>query len=273
MEVLYEHHLSIKRDKLCPFKLGRAKATFPAPSNWHENIEILLVTGGEGSMQYGRHNFPLATGDICVVNSGMLHRPIGNSGFDYCFLIIDESFCRENGLEICSVHFSEHLRDEKTKALFEDAAQAAEEYKKCQAPLFIARLRFSVLSLLIDLFERHAAPLLEKGTQSAVSERYIKKVMKYVNDRYTEHISLDTLASLCGVSKCHLAREFKKTTGQTVFAYINTLRCKKADLLISEGKSVTAAALDAGFENLSYFSRTYKKIMGVSPSKQKKVQK
>ncbi len=269
MEILYEHHIAIKQDKLCPFKLGTAKTTLPAPSNWHENIEILLVMDGSGFMQYGRSVLPLACGDISVVNSGVLHRPFGDGDFDYRFLIIDERFCRENGLDVTAVRFREHFRDEATEVLFLRATEAAEAYEKAPSPISTARFRLSVLALLVDLFERHAAPTEAKDAPPSLSERYVKQLMEYVNEHYTERIGLDALASLLGISKCHLAREFKKITGQTVLAYINTLRCRRAELLISEGKSVTEAAIDAGFESLSYFSRTYKKLMGASPSKQK----
>ena len=80
-------------------------------------------------------------------------------------------------------------------------------------------------------------------------------------------LSLDTLASLCGVTKFHLMRQFKQYTGQTIFSYLNHLRCQNAELLIAEGNSITEAAYASGFESLSYFSRTYKKHMGTAPSK------
>ena len=76
-----------------------------------------------------------------------------------------------------------------------------------------------------------------------------------------------SIAAMCGITKYHLAREFKRITGQTVLTYLNALRCKKAQLLLSEGKTVTEAAFESGFESLSYFSRTYKRIMGAPPSR------
>ena len=63
-----------------------------------------------------------------------------------------------------------------------------------------------------------------------------------------------------------MSRDFKKYTGNTVFEYINISRCKTAATLIASGMSVSAAANECGFENLSYFSRTYKKYMGKLPS-------
>lgn len=267
MKILYENHIVIKRDKLCPFKLGTADATLPAPINWHENIEILLVTGGEGAMQYGSRTVPLLLGDISVINSGVLHRPYSLGGLDYYYIIIDESFCRENGLDIAALHFSEHFRDELTKGLFLSAAKATKEYEKNASTLSSMRLRLAMLDLLTDLFERHAVESKTRNEVPSLSEQYVKRVMAYINEHYTERISLDALASLCGVSKCHLSREFKKIAGQTVFEYINVLRCKKAGALLFEGKTATEAAMESGFESLSYFSRTYKRFMGESPSK------
>ncbi len=98
------------------------------------------------------------------------------------------------------------------------------------------------------------------------SEQYVKRVLDRLNGNCTEHISLEELAKDCGITKYHLARAFKRYTGQTLFTYINIMRCKKAELCIRDGMSITEAAYECGFESLSYFSRTYKKLMGASPS-------
>ena len=267
MEIFYEHHTSIQRDKLCPFKLGTSGETLPAPCNWHENIEILLVTEGEGAMQYGKENFPLRAHDITVINSGVLHRPYTEQDISYYFIIIDESFCKENGIDTAHMHFCEHLRDEQTERLFLDAAEAIKRYGDERTPLCAARARLAVLALLIVLCDKHSVPQPRECAAPSLAEIYVKQAISFVNEAYTERITLDAIAELCGITKFHLAREFKRITGQTVLSYTNTLRCKKAELLISEGKSITEAALESGFESLSYFSRTYKSLMGISPSK------
>ena len=267
MEILYEHHDAIKQDRLCPFKLGSSADSLPAPSNWHENIEIILATSGRGFVQYGKDTLSFSEGEICVVNSGVLHRPYSIDGLSYYFMIIDERFCKENGLDITAVRFSRLFCDEKTRALYLSAAEAVKAYEKEISPLSTARLRLAMLALLTDLYERHAENESTATTSASHSESYVKGAMEYINDHYTEKIGLNELAAHLGISKCHLAREFKRIAGQTVLEYVNVLRCRRADALLGEGKSVTEAALESGFESLSYFSRTYKKLIGVSPSK------
>ena len=132
-----------------------------------------------------------------------------------------------------------------------------------------AKRRAAVLALLLSLYERHATAAVGDSATSKVAEEYVKRVLRHMNDRSNEKMTLESLASVCGITKFHLAREFKRYTGQTVLSYLNTLRCERAALLIAEGKSVTEAALSTGFESLSYFSRTYKRIFGTSPKNAK----
>ncbi len=267
MSVRYEHHTGIKKDKLCPFRFDGAENNYLAPTNWHSNIEIIVITLGSGAIQYGKEHLPLSPGDIVVVNSGALHRLYSDVGIGYNFTIIDESFCRENGIDTTAFHFTERFRDDATRDAFMNALERMKEYSGHPTPLNTVKVRAAMLALLIDITERHSAPVKTGSDAASQSELYVKRAIEYVNGNYTRKISLEEIAALCGITKFHLVREFKRMTGQTVFEYINILRCKEAQMMIGEGKSVTEAAIESGFESLSYFSRTYKRIMGVSPSK------
>ena len=261
----YEHHLSLLRDKLCPFKIKTSRNVKNTVCNWHENIEILVVREGEGMIQYGAEEFAIAKGDVVVVNSGALHRPFSETGISFDYLIIDESFCLENGLETSSKSFEKRVRSEKLISLCRIAGERYDSYQSEPSPIGAARLRASVLEILITLFEDH---ILQRDSVSPLqksSEEYVKKTIEYLTEHCTENVTLEAVAAECGVTKYHLAREFKRFTGQTVFTYLNVLRCKRAERCLSSGMTVTEAAYECGFESLSYFSRTYKKLMGVLP--------
>lgn len=265
MERYYEHHLTIKKDKLCPFKLVHAPKAYSSLCNWHRNIEIFLIRDGNGTIQYGAEHLPLAAHDIVIVNSEILHRPYSTTGMELNFLIIDESFCLENGLDTSMIHFKPKVTDTATERLFLETITYWDRYSRESSPLSTASLRNAVLSLLIDLCSKHTFPDKLPSETNSPSAAYIKCVLTYLNEHYTQPVTLDTLAQLCGITRHHLAREFKKYMGQTVFTYLNMLRCKNAEFCLSEGMSVTQAAFESGFDSLSYFSRTYKKLMGVTP--------
>lgn len=264
----YENHEILKKNKLCPFKLGLVHGNAEAISNWHRNIEVILVVGGVGKARYGTKDLSLKEGDIVAVNAEVLHRFYTEEDFSYFYLIVDEGFCMENGIFTDRLSLDPIFRDEESSSLYRAMIEAFSPEAE-RAPLGAAKRRAAVLALLLSLYERHATAAVGDSATSKVAEEYVKRVLRHMNDRYNEKMTLESLASVCGITKFHLAREFKRYTGQTVLSYLNTLRCERAALLIAEGKSVTEAALSTGFESLSYFSRTYKRIFGTSPKNAK----
>lgn len=266
MDGYYEHHTMIKQDKLCPFIINKLYDMKSTPCNWHGNLELLLVTEGEGAMLYGNKTLKISKGDIIIVNSGVIHRPYSDVGLGCYYIIIDESFCIENGINTKQLYFREKLRDDHTEKLFLDVTECADSFKAAPQPILGAKLRAAVLNLMVDISVRYSKSKDYKSAEGTGSEGYVKAVIEYLNRNYTQPVSLDKLAKLCGITKFYLAREFKRLTGQTVLTYTNTLRCKKASFLLADGKSVTDAALESGFGSLSYFSRTYKRLMSDTPS-------
>lgn len=265
----YEHHLEIRKDKLCPFKISAVERATGCVCNWHKNIEILVITRGHGGIRYGSRDMEICAGDVILVNSGVLHRLYSQSGIGYRYLIIDESFCDENGISTANRLFTPLTQSEHVNALFADAFYALTAYREEKGDakaLAAAKARGAVLALLIELCEHHAEAQESHAHAESRSEEHIKRAIAYMGDHYREPLSLEVLSSVCGITKCHLSREFKRYTGQTVLTYLNALRCKNAQMCLIEGMSVTETAVECGFESISYFSRTYKRVMGEMPS-------
>ncbi|MBQ9084626.1 MAG: helix-turn-helix transcriptional regulator [Clostridia bacterium] len=269
IDLSYEHHIAIRKDRLCPFKLSHIENTYACVCNWHKNIEVILITEGEGTVTYGSQELSFSRGDIIVVNSGVLHRLYSESGIDYYYMIVDEVFCKENGIDIERRQFTPLFRSDRVSELLFDAVKTVGCYQEKGDDGFnmrASKARLSVLALLVELCESHSTGTASCQGIAKPSEDYVKRVISYMAEHYSESHSLESLAAICGVNKCHLAREFRRYTGQTVMTYLNTLRCKNAESLIAGGMSVTAAAYECGFGSLSYFSRTYKRLIGSLPS-------
>ena len=234
-------------------------------SNWHENIEILYCISGNGSIRCDDEEFPLEKGEIAIIETNMIHSMSSVSDdFTYRCLIIDKCFFEENGLIFENIHFPRILRDEEMNLIFENIVTAfsSKNSYKC------AEIRHAVLGFLITLYEKYSFYHEEEYTdKKGESTNRIKKVIIYLKKNYSEKITLDSIANNLNTSKFHLSREFKQITGQTIFECLNFIRCKEAKRLIKDGHSVSNAAFSCGFENMSYFTRTYKKFMGDLPSK------
>lgn len=96
----------------------------------------------------------------------------------------------------------------------------------------------------------------------------IMPAVSYIKEHYTEEaIKIPVLAELCSVSEQYLRRMFASSLGVSPAVYIRNMRIKYAkELIISGEHSVSEVATLSGFEDVSYFSREFKKAVGVSPS-------
>jgi AraC-like DNA-binding protein len=96
----------------------------------------------------------------------------------------------------------------------------------------------------------------------------IEKVKNYINENYQEKLNLSCLAKLVGLSPVYLGALFSQKEACSVKEYINKIRVQNAyEIIRTERLSVNNVALDCGYTDAFYFSRVFKKYMGVSPSK------
>ena len=95
----------------------------------------------------------------------------------------------------------------------------------------------------------------------------IKPAVAYIHHAYTNKlISIAELAKMCGISPEYFRRIFRAYYGISPLKYINNLKISRAKELIKSGMySVTEAALQSGYTDMSYFSREFKKETGISP--------
>lgn len=99
-------------------------------------------------------------------------------------------------------------------------------------------------------------------------EDLVWKVKEFVQDCYAQDISPGSIAGLFHVSLPYLSKIFKQETGQNLNLYITDVRISRAKyLLANTEKSVSDIAAMVGYEDVNYFIRTYKKMTGITPSK------
>ncbi len=245
------------------FHLDRVEDKDPFLPNWHANIEILCCIHGNGHVICDANHYPFTKGDIFIVNSYMLHKITGDPFVQYYCCIIDQDFCRENGVPTEAIRFRSPIRNASVYRDYETVIAAFSDTGRER----VIRIRHAVLGLLLALYRDYAeeeSPVNDRHSDSA--ER-VKETIRYIRQNFSQKLSLDEIAGHVGVSKYHLAHDFKKFSSQTIFEHLNIIRCKEAKRLIENGSSVSAAAVSCGFENMSYFSRTYKKYIGTLPSK------
>lgn len=144
---------------------------------------------------------------------------------------------------------------------------------------------------LCDIFEEIISELQHKNEdykiicQNLVSELFVKvhrqisnsanfriapelnSVIQYINKNYAENLSLEEYAEMCGLSKYHFLREFKKITSVSPLKYRSEIRmCHAKDMLKIKGNRINKIAEQLGYSSAEYFSEAFRKAVGMSPS-------
>lgn len=234
-------------------------------SNWHTNIELLHCIDGEGTVILDGKSIRFIVGDTVCVNSKVIHRVISDEKVIYRCLIVESGFCAENGIDAERLRFKERFSSEVMDGQFSELYAEYGKDEKSDS-LRRAKIRCTVLRIMIELCENHIADRMESTSEKMNLDR-VKKALDYIHGHFSEQVTLDELSRYVGVSRYYLSRSFREATGSSPIEYINTVRCKEARQLIERGSPVSEAARICGFDNMSYFTRTFKKNMGILPSK------
>lgn len=249
-----------------PFSLSvdieRSKYNLSKEQNWHENLEIQFFTEGLGTVLLNGEKHNVKKGDIVVVNSNILHYTFTDSRLVYTCIIISNEWCKMMNIDYNSIDFHSLINSSKLKQIISELISL---YLNSEEILRTAKLNELLICIMVELVENHSdmnsAPSLNSKAFDAVIS-----TIQFIHNNYYKKITLSEIAKAVLFDKYALCREFKKNTGQTIFEYINHYRSQKAIDYLSKGYTVSKTAELCGFENLSFFTKTFKKYIGNAPS-------
>ncbi|SBW10696.1 Two-component response regulator [uncultured Eubacteriales bacterium] len=113
-----------------------------------------------------------------------------------------------------------------------------------------------------------ALTLLTSGMKKGDKSRYVLEAMNYIGEHYNDpNITVGVIAQSLGISEGHLSHIFKKETDYTLLNYLTRHRVHKSMELLKIGRlKVYEVADKVGYRDITYFSTTFKKLVGISPS-------
>ena len=162
-----------------------------------------------------------------------------------------EAVAREMLDEGCS---AAELR--KAQTIFQQAPTMTQSYREALQTL---------LQLFASQLGEHAEKLFLQTMDTEPDA--VRRARHHILSHLTEPLALDDVAKQAGVSPFHFCKIFKRTTGLTFTDFVNRARVEQAKrLLLKPCARITEVAYDVGFQSLSQFNRSFRRIMDQSPT-------
>lgn len=238
------------------------------PCHWHDELEFILPLQGDCLATVNGEQFHITEGQALLISSGELHSMEAGVGSQGHAIVLHPHICGSECAYLFSARQIKQVFDNKNKA---DAIILQHLKGICDAVHTRAfGYEFSVKAHVADVFRIifEEEMFRQKPFAPSDSSEAFQKLISYLHENFAKKLTLDDLAAYCSYSKTYIVRLFKKYAGTTPIDYITRYRIIHAQsLLRSESKSVLEIAMECGFENVSYFIRTFQKYTGQSPGK------
>ena len=240
--------------------------------HWQKEFEIIHVLAGKLRVYLNNVEYIATAGDILFVASHTLHRAEPIDCVYEC-IVFDLNLLRDssNGkineylvpIMAGNAEINPFLSPENSPLY--DSARKLFKVMCDEEPFY----ELSVCGTLFDIFYHlFADGRISKSSDASRGHRRksIATLIDWIENNYTDKITLGKMSELTGFNEKYLCRIFREFTGETPTEYINRRRIERAAFEMAVNrKNVTEAAYESGFNELSHFSRTFKKYKGISP--------
>lgn len=246
----------------CSYTLG-AISVLSSNWNWNnvviEDNKIYIVEQGELLLTVGNESHVVKAGEMVLIPANVVHSAkLTKNGF------AKKSWIHFSMKEGSSDYFQGYTRPiivtlpNKHYAL--KVINEVINNSKLEEPFRSLKTASGIYELVSILFSE----TLPKKDLSVLSN--IEQVIAYINNNFTKEFSLDFLSDKFGSSPNHFIKKFKEKTGHTPIKYLAIKKIEKAkQLLDTTDLSVNEVMWRVGYDDASYFSKLFKKIVGFSP--------
>ncbi len=228
-----------------------------------KDVAVTFVERGRLAFEEGRKSWTFHAGDVLVSTPGRLRR---YQHFEEC----PDDVCLS--ISFAPEAVEDALGNSPTLSAPPQIGQSpVTEFARLQ----IYRAVASLDSLWIEEMAFHSLLALAKEawkyrnhqTISATHRHRIRNAIELMSQEFAGRCSLTFISREVGMSPFHFARTFSGLVGLSPHQYLLRLRLRRSATMLRQGASVTTAALSNGFDNLSHFSRSFRRRFGVNPSK------
>ena len=246
------------------------------PLHHHSAMEIIYCLENPYLVSIGDKTFTLNAGDICFIPPHALHelRPVGDGARFIC--LVEVELLRDfEDFQMISPLFRDGFIFNRT-SMPDIYDEVTECFREMADIYFSGKMLWEsgVYIHLLTILNRIGREYLRlqvhaKGTsEHAARADYetLASLLSYMETHYNEDLTLEQAADISGFSKYYFTRLFKQVTNMTFCDYLAKKRISAAQAMLSGDMAITDIAFKTGFNNLTTFNRSFKKLTGCSPT-------
>jgi AraC-like DNA-binding protein len=236
------------------------------PRHSHDYYVVCLIDSGRQSFTHeGRKHFT-PPGGVILINPGAVHTgeaaAVGGFTMRCLYPTLAQMQAAVLGLTgrrqelplFTRVRVDDSWAHASVSALFVALSQGASLLER------ETRLH-GTLAQLMDRYGQVGARLPAPANE----RQAVQKARRYIDERFSEGVSLTELAAHVSLSPYHLLRAFRAEIGLPPHAYLDNLRVHRAERLIAAGKPLAEVAAETGFSSQSHLTHRFRHIIGVTP--------
>ena len=241
--------------------------------HWHTEYEFIRVLKGALTMTLNEKSFEAVAGELIFIHGGILHAGVPSDCIYEC-LVFDLDLFRR--LPPCAPYIQRVM--DRSALVYHHFTAAHKETLRIAQRLFASMsdrhpgYEMAVISQVYQFFAHVFSAHLYLDAQPRTSARDVRKTMQlrkvidYINQNMGNQVTLHQMAEAASMSPKYFCRFFYQMTNHTPIEYLNMQRIEYACYALSAtDEPVTSIALSCGFNDLSYFIRTFKRYKGVTP--------
>ncbi len=238
--------------------------------HFHDYFQMYCCISGEGTMHLNGRNVPLRQTECLLIWPNQVHElyPIKSGQLrviDTKFYIKDEAL-KASVLQSPQLITVENAHFREIQQTMRSEWVTGALYAKEMATLLFEQ---SLLLFLRNNVQITTQPPFYRTLQARTAELtgLEKSLADYLSVHFLEDLTLDHIADDLRYSKTYLCKIFKRNSSFTINEYINYLRISKAyDMVCYTNNKLTEIAAQCGFTSIHYFSRTFRRIVGITPT-------